>query len=79
MIGWLTGKAAQWLTALVAGLALLAGFFAKAKRDARKDIEHDQLQDSVERQERGEKAVRDGRASGDSPADRVRKNDGAWD
>lgn len=75
----LTGKLAQWLAAIAAGAALVAGFFAKAKRDARKDIKHDQLQDSVERQERGEKAMRDGRASGDTPADRVRRNSDAWD
>lgn len=35
-------------------------------------------EDQIDRAEKGRDAVRDGRASGKSPADRLRENDGKW-
>lgn len=69
----------EWIIGgVVAVLGFAWGFFAKGKRSGKKEIAHDILSDSAERQDKGRKAVRDGRASGGSPDDRVRSNDSKW-
>lgn len=68
---WIIGGA-------VALLGFVWGLFAKGRRAGKEEIAHDTLKDSAERQDKGRKAVRDGRASGGSPDDRVRANDDQW-
>lgn len=50
----------------------------KGREDAGKDIEREVLRDVQERTERGREAVSTGRASGATPDERLRRNDGAW-
>ena len=69
---------------LAAAMAVL-GLWVKTaldKRGARKEGAEQQraqdAQETIKRVERGQQAVTRGRASGDSPADRLRRNDGKW-
>lgn len=67
-----------FLASLAGAAAFLLAFWRKAQSVQQTEAEHDQMQDTIERTQQGAEAVRDGRASGDSPDDRVRKNDGQW-
>jgi len=57
--------------------AVLVAYF-RGKSEGKKGAQYDALKDTQERIENGRDAVRDGRASGDTPADRLRSNDGRW-
>ena len=58
-------------------MALVLGRWQGGKR-ARDRATTEALRDAQDRQERGRQAVRDGRDSGGSPDERVRRNDGRW-
>jgi len=58
---------------VAAGLALLLG-----RRQGVQNERNKRNADELEAQERGRKAVRDGRNSGNTPDERVRNNDGLW-
>ena len=73
------------LGGVLAAAAGVLGLWVKSaldKRTARKEgAERQRAKDAKEtlkRVERGQQAVTRGRASGDSPADRLRRNDGKW-
>lgn len=73
------------LTTLGAGAIVLLAALAAWWNDRRKQFKKGQEatkaeanQDALDRTEQGRAAVRDGRASGDSPVDRLRENDGQW-
>ena len=78
MLSWLLGPIGRVFGALGMLLALLAGAYLKGRSAAKKEGELDALKESKRRFERGQDAVRAGRESGDTPAERVRKNDGSW-
>jgi uncharacterized membrane-anchored protein YhcB (DUF1043 family) len=71
-----------WLLAAlgaVGGIAL--GRFwgrVEGKRAGKREAERAAWEDSHERMERGRAAVAEGRAGGDDPAERLRRNDGRW-
>jgi hypothetical protein len=65
-----------WAAAAGAVVLALAYAFLRGRKRGRTDVEQEALQDDAERLEKGRAAVRDGR--GDSPADRLRNNDGRW-
>ncbi len=50
----------------------------EGRRAGKREAERDALEDIHERMERGRAAVAEGRAGGDDPAERLRRNDGAW-
>jgi hypothetical protein len=62
----------------LAGLIALVVTYWRGRSDGRTKSQSEALKDAVDRTEQGRAAVRDGRASGDSPVDRLRKNDGKW-
>ena len=69
---------------LAAALGVL-GLWGKAalgKRTARREGAEKQrakdAKETIKRVERGQEAVTRGRSSGDSPDDRLRRNDGKW-
>lgn len=75
---------AEILIWLVAALGAAGGIVlgrlwghAKGKRLGKLEGERDAMWDKIERAERGRKAVRDGRGSGD-PAHRLHNNDARW-
>lgn len=77
MLDLLGLDALKWLLAGVVGaVAAVWGLIIKARRDGRQDAKNEGLQDAADRLEKGREAVRDGR--GNSPADRLRANDGHW-
>jgi hypothetical protein len=61
--------------ALGAVIAVALAYF-RGKSAGKKGAEHDAMQDTFDRLEKGRDAVRDGR--GHDPADRLRKNDQRW-
>ena len=69
---------------LAAALGVLGLWIKTAmdKRSARREgAEQQRAKDAIEtakRFQRGQEAINRGRASGDSPADRLRRNDGKW-
>jgi len=68
---------------LYAGAALalvvwLVTFGMMKKREGAKEVQHEIEQDKARRVDAGRDKVREGRDSGLSPADRVRRNDGHW-
>ena len=73
------------IAAALAILAALGGAFigqlwgrVKGERAGWQAANAERMRENAERMQKGREAVGDGRASGDSPDDRVRKNDGAW-
>lgn len=66
------------LGAIAAAIAGLLGYGHHQRRAGRKDAEHKANADTLDRQRRGREAVRDGRASGRDPDDRLRDNDAHW-
>jgi hypothetical protein len=70
------------LGGLLAGIVAVLGAWLVGKRQgaqsARVAAEMEGLRDATERQDRGRQAVQDGRDSGLSPDDRLRRNDGDW-
>jgi beta-lactamase regulating signal transducer with metallopeptidase domain len=51
---------------------------AKGREEGRQESERKGLADAARRTEEGRRAVLRGRTSGDTPADRLRQNDGQW-
>lgn len=62
----------------LAGVASLVLALVLNRLIGRSEARTEALKDAVKRTEQGRASVRDGRASGDSPVDRVRRNDGQW-
>ena len=65
----------ETILALAFGIATV--FFAGMRTGASKEKDKRNA-DELKSLEKGRKAVRDGRASGKSPDERVRRNDGMW-
>ena len=66
--------------AAVAGafvLALVAAFW-RGRSAGRQGVQNEQARDTLDAIERGRDAVRDGRAGGGTPDERLRQNDGRW-
>ncbi|PRX29970.1 hypothetical protein SAMN05216257_10911 [Meinhardsimonia xiamenensis] len=79
------GELGQLLTWALGAAGLFVGLLAgrllgraQGRREGRREAERDALEDMHERMERGRAAVAEGRAGGDDPAERLRRNDGAW-
>lgn len=72
------GKLKLW--AALAGGAVLAvlGAFIAGRREGKTIEKGKGYEQNAKAQERGRDALRDGRDSGLSPADRLRRNDGDW-
>jgi hypothetical protein len=72
----------QIIGAAITGLAAIAAWVWRQIRRAEKVGEQKQRAkdaiETVKRVQRGQEAINRGRASGDSPADRLRRNDGKW-
>lgn len=75
----------EMLTGIGALLALLAGVAAalwrartQGRRQGRAQANEEALRDAHERTARGRATVSQGRASGGTPDERLRRNDGAW-
>ncbi len=70
------------ITAILGGVAaaLLAiiGALFKGKRDGYQKAKGNAAIQDQKAQERGRKAVSDGRRSGNTPDERLRRNDGRW-
>lgn len=73
------------IAAIVAIIAAIGGLAVgsiwgriKGERTGWQAANTQRMQENAKKMEQGREAVGDGRASGDSPDDRVRKNDGAW-
>ena len=80
-LGIITGPLGGALMGVLALLGVVAGWFFGKRSGAtegQNKATTEALKDAAERQTKGQKAVRDGRASGDSPDQRVRNNDGGW-
>lgn len=78
-LAWLR-CARDWVWAIglaVGGVALLI-LRDWWKSQGRAERDKEALEDAAERRQRGRQAVRDGRDSGLSPDERVRRNDGYW-
>ena len=66
--------------AAVAGafvLALVAAFW-RGRSAGRQGAQNERAKDTLDAIERGRDAVRDGRAGGGTPDERLRQNDGRW-
>lgn len=79
------GELGQLLTWALSAAGLVVGLLAgrplgraQGRREGRGEAERDAMEDTLERMERGRAAVAKGRAGGDDPAERLRRNDGAW-
>lgn len=72
------GKIKLYLAAFAVGAMSLLGLYLKIGHDAKKRIKGDAAIKDAEAIDKGRKAVLDGRNSGDTPDERVRKNDGRW-
>ena len=75
---------AEFLIWLVAALGAVGGIAlgriwgrVEGKRVGKREAERDAMEETIGKLEAGRRAVRDGRDAGD-PADRLRRNDGAW-
>ena len=64
---------------LATGAAALAMVWLAGRRSAEREAEARAMRDALDRADAGRDAVIDGRASGESPEDRLRRNDGSWD
>lgn len=79
MTGWLIS---EFWPLILGGLGLIAGWLgfksygASQRKAGRKEAEHDALKDTLDRVDKGRKAVRDGRDA--DPDDRLRDNDERW-
>ena len=58
-------------------LAAVGAYFA-GRQSGKQRQRNEQMRDTAQRQQAGREAVRNGRASGDSPDQRLRDNDGHW-
>jgi uncharacterized membrane-anchored protein YhcB (DUF1043 family) len=79
------GNVTDIIAAIVAIIAAIGGLAVgniwgrvKGERTGWQAANAERMRENAKRMEQGREAVMDGRASGDSPDDRVRKNDGAW-
>jgi dienelactone hydrolase len=65
-----------WLALAGAAVVAVALAFFRGRSAGKKDAENEQARETIDRTEAGRDAVQDGRDSGLSPADRLRRNDG---
>ena len=66
------------LGGILAGAAAVVAALVLGRWQGAQNERNNRNADELEAQERGRKAVRDGRASGNTPDERVRNNDGMW-
>lgn len=66
------------LGAIVAGILGALGYGHNQRRAGRQDQKDKANADAIKRRKAGQEAVRDGRDSGNTPDERVRRNDGSW-
>ena len=79
ILRWLArSRIGQWLAMLATGAIALWLKMRSVRRNERTRIERDVMQDAYEREQAGREALREGRASGDSPDGRVQSNDHRW-
>ena len=72
----LNNRFTRWLGALLAGLVAGLGIHAAGRREGRQRASEEAHKDTINRVEKGRAQV--DRNRGDSPADRLRNNDGQW-
>lgn len=78
MIGTILDLIIGPLGAALGAIAAVAFAFMKGRSSGKKGVENEFHRDKSERQGAGRDKVREGRDSGLSPADRVRRNDSDW-
>ena len=66
------------LGGIIAGVGAVIAALVLGRWQGATNAKDKQNADELEALDKGRKAVRDGRASGDTPDQRVRKNDGLW-
>ena len=66
------------LGGILAGIGAVIGALVLGRWQGATKAKDKQNADELKALDKGRKAVRDGRASGDTPDQRVRKNDGLW-
>jgi len=64
------------LAAVGAFLLLVGAAVLKIRLNAKREVERDAMEDTLDRVQKGRDTVRDGRGS--DPAERLRKNEGKW-
>ena len=75
----LPGKIKLYAVLIASAIGAFLMAYFRGKSEGKKDAQNDALKDTQKRVEKGRKAVIDGRSSRDnSPADRLRRNDGRW-
>lgn len=77
-MSWLGSKLKLWLALAGAGLVAGAVFALKLVTVGKTKEKVKRYEQNAKAQERGRDAVARGRDSGDTPADRLRRNDGRW-
>lgn len=81
MTAWLLGLPARlrlWAGLALAAVGAVLAAYLLGRRDQSARDASQRAQDTLDAQERGRQAVARGQASGDTPDQRVRGNDGAW-
>lgn len=82
MTGWLLGLPARlrlWAGLALAAVGAVLAAYLLGRRDQSARDASQRAQDTLDAQERGRQAVARGQASGETPDQRIRSNDGAWD
>ena len=72
------GRIKTWLAAAGAVVLAVAVAFLRGRATGRNDAETEALRDEKSRTTSGRDAIREGRDTGLSPSERVRRNDGDW-
>ena len=67
-----------WLSAAATAIVAVLLALGRAERRGEHNAKAEADADTLERTEAGRAAVRDGRASGATPTERVHDNDGHW-
>jgi hypothetical protein len=78
MIAALLSEFLPYIIAFTGFVASIVTAFLAGKRGGKKDVENDMLKDKQKRESAARDKVREGRSSGLSPDERVRRNDGDW-
>lgn len=78
MMWLLTSKIGRMIGAVVMAILAVVTFGAVKKKEGRKEAENDFLKDKDKREAAARNRLNEGRRSGLSPTDRVRRNDGDW-
>ena len=80
-MAWLLGLSARlrlWLALAGAAVAAVLAAYLMGRRDQSTSDAGQRAQDTLDAMDRGRRAVVEGQASGGTPDERVRRNDGEW-